>query len=91
MTSTEPTAADSILFSSYGAGSGKRDKHDSTGSLRQTSATPAAAAERPKTVQVFQKGYYLEPIRGEAVRVPSWRMKEKVSSLDVEKNSGGFF
>ena len=31
-----------------------------------------------KAVRVFQKSYYHEPIRGELIRVPSWRMKEKV-------------
>lgn len=70
------SSSDTVLFSSYGAG--KRDKHDSTGS-----ANKQASAERPKTVQVFQKGYYLEPIRGEAVRVPSWRMKEKMKTVSA--------
>jgi hypothetical protein len=33
----------------------------------------------PETVKLFQKSYYKEPIKGELVNVPSWRMKEKVT------------
>lgn len=32
-----------------------------------------------KAVKVFQKPYYQESIKGELIRVPSWRMKEKVN------------
>lgn len=32
-----------------------------------------------KAVRVFQKSYYQEPIRGELIRVPSWRMKDRKS------------
>jgi hypothetical protein len=31
-----------------------------------------------KVVEFFQKSYYKEPIKGELIRVPSWRMKEEV-------------
>ena len=62
----------SLLFGSYGL---KRDGSRS----QELSGTYRQAPERPKTAQVFQKSYYQEPIRGESVRVPSWRMKEKVS------------
>ena len=34
-----------------------------------------------KAVEVFQKSYYQEQIKGELIRVPSWRMKEKVLVL----------
>ena len=35
-----------------------------------------------KAVEVFQKSYYQEQIKGELIRVPSWRMKEKVLALE---------
>jgi hypothetical protein len=35
-----------------------------------------------KAVEVFQKSYYQEQIKGELIRVPSWRMKEKVLVLE---------
>jgi hypothetical protein len=38
-----------------------------------------------KAVKVFQKPYYQEEIKGEVIVVPSWRMKEKVCSLDFVK------
>ena len=43
-----------------------------------------------KTVQLFQKAYYREAIRGEVVNVPSWRMKEKVKTIVKIKNKINF-
>ena len=31
-----------------------------------------------KSTQIFQKPYYSEEIKGEIIKVPGWRMKEKV-------------
>jgi hypothetical protein len=38
-----------------------------------------ADLDMPETVKLFQKSYYKEPIKGQLVNVPSWRMKEKVN------------
>lgn len=34
-----------------------------------------------KSLQIFQKAYYLEEIKGEVIKVPTWRMKEKVNYI----------
>lgn len=36
-----------------------------------------------KAVRLFQKTYYKEPIRGEVINVPSWRMKEKMKTVSA--------
>lgn len=33
-----------------------------------------------KAVKFFQKPYYKEPIKGELISVPSWRLKEKMKT-----------
>ncbi len=36
-----------------------------------------------KAVQVFQKTYYQEAVKGEHIVVPSWRMKEKIKTVNA--------
>lgn len=36
-----------------------------------------------KAVRLFQKSYYQEAIKGELIRVPSWRMKEKMKTVSA--------
>lgn len=36
-----------------------------------------------RAVQVFQKPYYQEPVKEEDIRVPSWRMKEKMKTVNA--------
>ena len=40
-----------------------------------------------KSTKIFQKSYYSEEIKGEVIKVPAWRMKEKVLFIKFKKKN----